>query len=191
MLVQSKILSLKNLNIKLIISLLPPCCPNVLFTGISEGNGLLGYVRHRGSRHEFIWRGSSQMIRRTQLHLVMYLVIKIKKKRKSKDHLHMSVKLHHTATVTLRVACILVISVISDSQCRLNKGTFHGSVNLLLKNTICPCNVTWDFNFWCKQRWRERKQERNGSSVYIRRTDTHTNTHTDVLTHFAQVPEAN
>lgn len=50
-----------------------------------------------------------------------------------KDHRHTSTKLHHITTVILSVACISVITVISDSQCELNKARFHGLINLLLK----------------------------------------------------------
>ncbi len=84
-------------------------------------------------------QGSSWMIRVAQLHLVIYSVTK-----KSKDLLHTSTKLHHITTVILS-ACILVITVISDSQCRLNKGRFHGSIHLLLKKCHIPLKSTMGF----------------------------------------------
>lgn len=48
-----------------------------------------------------------------------------------KDHLYTSINLNHNSA--LSVACISVIRVISASQCRLNKGRFHGSVDLFFK----------------------------------------------------------
>lgn len=174
MLLQSKIESQKSKTYYQSTTPPLPSCPNVLFTGISEGNGLQGYVRHRECRLEFIMCRSSWMIRRSLLQLVIYLVTK-----NQKTTFTFSIKLHHIAAVILSVACILVISVISDSQCKLNKGRFHGSMHLLLEKYSMSLKSNMGILILAQTQMKGEK-EKDPLCIYqtVTFTNTHTHTHT-------------
>lgn len=118
------------------------------------------------------------MIRRSLLQLVIYLVTK-----NQKTTFTFSIKLHHIAAVILSVACILVISVISDSQCKLNKGRFHGSMHLLLEKYSMSLKSNMGILILAQTQMKGEKEARKKKilCVYIRQSHSQTHTHTYTL----------